>query len=264
MILLLLMTAFETIHETYRARLENNACYTQVSEATQSWLNHDLRRYGLRPFDRVAHGVLAFCIEEGSPICVPWLVSPDAPPRAITGGRHGLVFREFYDVADDVGLGSYTKGATESVDYDDLIGTFIIIDDANEAPITVLCCGFDADRATPVHVNLIKDLSRLLPDHKTAIDVGGEETPRKFMVIRHGDAIELSYGFQRGLELQTIAKPDDFVGKTRELESYASYAQKHGLDEWGFCELVEKAVQAFHDGRQVSLDTLCMEVLAER
>lgn len=258
------MPGLDAIHETYRARLEDEACYTQVSEPTQQNLDMDVRRYGLHGIEKVAHGVLAFCVSEGSPVCLPWLVAPDAPGHDIIGGRHGLVTQEFYPIAEQEGLTSYKFGARRGLDYDDFIGTYVIRDASNETPFTVICDSADAKDATPEHVELIKDLSLLLEDHQIVIGAGGDITKRVFTKIKDGLAEEVTFGMQRGLKLETIAATNDIVGKARELENYASHAQKHGLDQWEFTLLASKAVEAFHAGRQVSLDDLCGEVIAER
>lgn len=257
------MADLEAVIETYATRLAMPECYTETSEALSSFLEYDLRRFGLHPFDRIAHGVLAFCIDGDRSMCVPWLVSPEAPYRDAIGGRHSFVAHEFYDIAEGVGFQSYTKGVSWEVSADDLIGTYIIRDPKNETLFTAICDSTDTGLTSPDQIELIKDLSRLLSDHRIVIDVG-EGSDSVCSSIKSGDAKEIPYGQQRGMRLPTIAEPGDVIGKARELESYASFAEKHGLSNSEFMTLTERAVSAFHDGRQIGLDALCLEIIAER
>jgi hypothetical protein len=141
------MMTLDTINETYRSRIDNPECYVRPSDAVQGGLDYEVRRYGIQDISAIAHGVLAFCVDNDAAVCLPWLIAPDAPPKDIIGGRHGFVYDEFYQVAESAGLSSY-KYARDGVDYDDLIGMYLVKNPANESLFSVICDDTDLSKIT--------------------------------------------------------------------------------------------------------------------
>lgn len=153
------MTNLGEVYETYGERLENDACYIELAGAVKPNLESSARTFGLQPIERIAHGVLTFCIDQqGDAVCLPWLIDPQAPPKDITGGRHGLVMQEFYFLAERYDLRSSTQNRGQSyVDFDDFLRTYVVRDDQNQAQYTVICSNLEGPLATAENVGLLQE-----------------------------------------------------------------------------------------------------------
>lgn len=257
------MADIQAIYNEYGSRIHNPECYTAISNAVQMGLSNEVRRYGIHEIQRVAHGVVAFCVDQSSPVCLPWLIAPDAPSRDLIGGRHGFVYEEFFKVADEARIGSFQSRGYD-VSYDDLVGTYVIDNPQNETPYTVICDDLDRSKVmTSEQIELLEKLTARYTDHQivTRHKTGEDDT---FLKIKGGTTKEVPYGRIRSLQVPTLALAGDILGMTRELDNYAAYAQKHGLDQFEFLELAYKAVDAFGNGQRVSLDELCEGIIASR
>jgi len=251
------MSGYETILERWDQYLPDKLCYTEVSSATRTNIEYSARDFGLRVSQKLGHGLLAFGdFDTGDPglQCLPWMLSPWAPERSFTGGRHGLILGELYD---DIEQFSFKLLKDDGYFNDEgLWRTYIFPQD--EANYGIMTGGLLDYEPTNEHITALRNLVTRRPN--LTLFVSGESDLTR--VTKDGvDSRPYGKSYRY---VETIAEDKDVMGRTRELEYYASTAQKHGLDRSEFVTMVRFAVESFHSQTPVNLDALCKDIISQR
>ncbi len=191
---------------------------------------------------------------------MPWLISPNEYGTDRTGGRHGLIYDEVYDTSSLLDLYSYKWGKQsfkEPITYDDCWGFYVLPQASQRAAYTLILDQNTTFNATDEQIELARQVTAVsLTD--TELYMSKDEGDQ-MLHIHHGVVEPKPYGRMRAYT-DTIAPMSDVVGRAREIENYAAYAAKYGLSKPDFRLLTEFAVDAFRQGRQVSLDALCQTI----